>query len=76
VVIHDAFGIGQDVRNQADWLAAEGYLAVGRPVLLGRRMTCLRTVLADLRRRTDRHPGNAAQPVGDDPCELRAGNCC
>ena len=28
VVLHDGFGIGQAVREQADWLAGPGYIAV------------------------------------------------
>ena len=28
VLVHDAFGAGDDMKEQADWLAAAGYLTV------------------------------------------------
>jgi carboxymethylenebutenolidase len=52
VLVHDAFGLGDDMREQADWLAAAGYV-VAVPDLYGGRsaIRCLKGTFAQLARR-------------------------
>ena len=44
-----------DVRHQADWLASEGFVAAAPDLFhWGRKFTCIRTVIGDLRARRGR----------------------
>lgn len=52
VVLHDFTGMSHDLRNQADWLANEGYLAAAPDLYHGgTRLGCLRTIVGDVRAR-------------------------
>lgn len=53
VVVHDALGLGNEIRNQADWLAESGYLAFAPDLFRGRsKLFCMVSIMRDARDRS------------------------
>src|SRR6202044_4165378 len=51
VVIHEAFGLNDDIRRKADQLAARGYLALAPDLYGGKSwVRCIKAALGQLRR--------------------------
>lgn len=73
VLIHDVFGLGDDMREQADWLAAAGYLVAVPDLYEGRSMVrCVKSMFAQL----SAHRGPVFDKVEAARAELAADERC
>lgn len=53
VVVHDATGMSHDARNQADWLAGEGFVALAPDLYYwGSRLRCVWAIMGEIGRRS------------------------
>jgi carboxymethylenebutenolidase len=74
VVIHDALGMSTDVRNQADWLAGERYLALAPNLYYwGRRLRCLISTVRLGERPLSDLDATRDWLAGNDHCSGRVG---
>ncbi|MEJ7649443.1 MAG: dienelactone hydrolase family protein [Nakamurella sp.] len=73
VLIHDLFGVGDDMREQADWLAAAGYLVAVPDLYDGRSMVrCIRSMFSQLAS----HRGSVFEKVKTARAVLAADERC
>lgn len=55
VVVHDVFGMTDDLRRQTEWLASEGFIALAPDLYhWSSKVVCIRAIFKDLRARTGR----------------------
>lgn len=78
VLVHDALGLGDDMREQADWLAAAGYLVAAPDLYEGRfAIRCLKGTFTQLSRQRgpafDRLDAARAAVAEDPDCTGEVG---